>query len=381
MIKETTVKKVLTAFIVLLPLLSIMRLPIRNVGVGMLGLILLLPLLVYFTKKKRNSKLLFLLLSFALYCAVSSSDEVIGYICWGLVFIWIYLGRDVLEYIYAMKIIRIVSLMASVLTILQTVVHYFFNSHLVCTVPILIQDNLREQYSSLIYTATLNGMYRPSAFFLEPSHMAKYAIIGLIGCLFVLNDKKKFRDAIIISVGTICTTSSMGVAMVAGVWGIFLFWRRDKGFAKKMTKKQSLVLLMGVVLLIVTFQMPIVKTAMQRVVGNVNGYNAIRGRLFFWDSYFTDLSVHEWIWGRGANTTGRFFTGIMDFLYSSGVVSVVLFYALIIYGYVHGRVENRIIAGLYAVLMIFSGLNDTINLIFYFILIYGTQRNEANYVT
>ena len=137
-----------------------------------------------------------------------------------------------LRYIY--KYATLVCMLASIILIIQYVCFYLFKFHL-CVVP---TEALLAESSSWIAGAKTglinirggsNGFYRPSAFFLEPSHLFIYFFPVL--CVFLFSNwmtKFRVRIALLISVGLLLSTSGMGIVCCGGVWLCYFLMYYDK---------------------------------------------------------------------------------------------------------------------------------------------------------
>ncbi len=76
----------------------------------------------------------------------------------------------------------------------------------------------------------LMDFYRPSAFFLEPSHLFLYAFPCLFLSLFSWYEKKESRIcALLISLALVLSTSGMGIGVLLAAWVIFLAFRNENG--------------------------------------------------------------------------------------------------------------------------------------------------------
>ena len=71
------------------------------------------------------------------------------------------------------------------------------------------------------------GLFRPSAFFMEPSHFTEYCVMGLISLM--LRDKKVVRfKTVFVSLGMILTTSGLGICMTIVLWFYMQFVKTGK---------------------------------------------------------------------------------------------------------------------------------------------------------
>lgn len=86
--------------------------------------------------------------------------------------------------------------------------------------------------------------------------------------------------------------------------------------------------------------------AIQRIFGEVDGYNAIWGRTLFWNSTIGQMSGDNLIWRYGSSMLpSNYMTGLMEVIYFYGYVGLVLLgFALLCAG-IQNR-KNRMSVGL-----------------------------------
>lgn len=234
---------------------------------------------------------------------------------------------------------------ASVLIILQYFCYYVLDFHLQLVATSWLKESA-EQWILLAQTGRISvsgnwmSIYRPSAFFLEPSHFTLFCFPSLV--LVLLNyqaSTKRLALAILLSVGIFLTTSGMGIVLVMATWGLFLL-HHLMGDGSLTNKLKNLIqpralLIYGIVLaalVIAYFALPPFRAAINRifVASSETGKNAIGGRMSTgikaisgmsgWEIWFGKQhwgNVHKW------NMAGFFYT-----FYTQG-----LFGTLISYGF------------------------------------------------
>lgn len=379
---ETKKNSIISSMIALLPLLAFIRVPGISIGLGMVSLIILIPVLFIINERKISFQAISYcsaIIIFCTYSAIRSIDSFSGILGYFLVIIWMVgLYNNGVDEDQLFGVIKKVSYFASVIVIIQSLFHYLVGGHLVANLPFLLKDEIRLQYMSLISTGVdSTGIYRPSAFFLEPAHFSQYGIIALLYIL--LREKKdgRIKKAILISVGIALTLSGMGIVMVLGAWITFLALGLD--YKKRQSFENALYLIVaGLIIVFFLSQLPLFQTALKRITGNETGYNAIWGRLFYWDYYFKPLQRSQLIWGLGYSVdTQNYMTGFMKLLYCSGYIGVVLFYFALLKN-IRNRTKFSVITGLtYAAMTLFSGITATINLVFFLTVIFSTKRDDS----
>lgn len=359
--------KVLCLLLIFIPLLIPYKFPLTSYSFSTV-LALLFAFSSFFISLKRRKKIkvlsIFFLLSFFVYCLFKSDDTfilvsllaIIGLPC---------LNSGYLDTKFLRKTIEIISIVAALIVIFQTAVYYLFDIHIPFISLKLCTDSTIEKYSPLIKTGIGAdvGAYRPSAFFLEPSHFAQFCLFGLVSCLFRSNQMTK--KAILISAGIVATTSGMGILLTAATW---LFWllvfHRDA--LKKHMKMVIFTLLVFFAVGIALYQIPFVKMAFSRITGSSGEMSAIKGRLFWWDSYFGGLTAKDLTFGFGSSNLPEdtYFTGFMTYLYAFGIIGFVLFTCALIQLFFNSKVLSRYLILVFFLLTFFSNQTNIQGVLF-----------------
>lgn len=321
------------AFIVaILPCIMMYKVPLLEKGASTIIVlacaILLLPTFgqIDFT----NAKILLPILFYIIFVICRSAGNWIEIILQISVFVHLYaICSNKMNVASCKRYIKNISLIASICVIIQYVVYIIFHFHIQMIAYDLCLDELTYYRNKLITSL----MYRPSAFFLEPSHMAQYLMLGLGLCL--LDRQKEYKKAFIISFGMLATTSGMGLVMLICIWGWYYF---SQIFYKKTNKIK--ILLVGAVIAFIIISIAISIPSIQRILARIFGtfgdessdYNAIHGRLFWWNRYISGLNGSDLLLGKGsAAIPDDYFTGFMEILYAYGIVGVFLYYNMLLY--------------------------------------------------
>lgn len=100
-----------------------------------------------------------------------------------------------------------------------------------------------------------NGFYRPSAFFLEPSHLFLYSFPVLCILLFSPGmSRQRKKTAYFIALSMILSTSGMGVLIAVGLFGAyFMFYNGTDNIAKlkNIFSTKNIIFLLGMLLIII----------------------------------------------------------------------------------------------------------------------------------
>ncbi len=379
---DNITSKVFSITIALLPLIAFVKVPGMDIGLGMLLLFVLLPWLFLYnlTRLQLNDIAKFsgliLFCAYSIFCSRESFSDIIGFI---LIMIWV-IGtyKYLIDEKLVFGIMSMVSIIASVVVLIQLLFHYVFGFNLAPYIPVLIKDSTLAQYSHVINAGVdILGMYRPSAFFFEPSHFSEYAVIPLLWLLLKRKKHNSEKIALFISIGILLTRSGMGTAMVIGGWIVYYINGLDLNKRENVVNA-VLVVFCAVIAFLLLLKLPFFQSAVNRVVATQDDYNAINGRLFFWDHYFSRFSFSQFVWGVGYNTVqlDKYMTGFMKLLYCSGSIGVLLFYFMLLQ---HRTKKDRFKSTFilfYSVLVFFAGLVSVINLVFYLTMIFSKKTCE-----
>ena len=291
----------------------------------------------------------------------------------------------------------IIAVCASVLIIVQYICFYIFGFHLqLVAIPLLKQSN--SQWFDLIRTGLIgvNGkrmsFYRPSAFFLEPSHFAIYCIPVIATTLFSrTGDTKRSRlVALFVSVGVFLSTSGMGIGVVAACWAIYLlFFFGQKGEARSIRLSKLLdpravalfTVLMVVMVGLYAF-VPVFRSSVSRIF-NLQGIystSAIAGRTSTGMRSLTMLKGTKLLFGVGGqydisdwNMAAFFFV-----TFKFGWVGTVLFYSFYVYSLFKLRREAQMMVFIFLPLSFFTVhmFGAYYKMFYTMIILYGYVQNR-----
>ena len=314
----TTVYSVIIA---LLPVIMIYNVPIVNKGLSTILVGLTAPIALYytFTSFKMCPPVWFVCIFF-FYCMYRSWGDFESVFLLFMVLIHV-LGAfgGSLDFRVMRKTIETVAVFCTYLVIIQYVVYFVFGIRFSFLITNLIINDNQNAVNSFIDGV---GMFRPSALFLEPSHLAQYCNLAILSVLFPEGDKKpNLRKAIWIAAGIILTTSGMGIVLC----GCLLLWYAV--FSRRKQGIQSILrVLFWAVIIIVAYVLLMRLSFFNSAVGRIFGdHGAIWGRTLFWDSYIGSLKGFDLIFGKGVNNLpDGYMTGLMEVVYCFGIVGAVL---------------------------------------------------------
>ena len=290
---------------------------------------------------------------------------------------------------------RMIAVCATVMIILQYICYYILGFHLqLVAIPLLSSST--AQWHGLIRTGLIGvtgvrlHFYRPSAFFLEPSHFAIFCTPSIVTTLFSrTGDEKRERQlALFISLGVLLSTSGMGIGVVVLCWGIYLaFFYGQKGQArtiqlrKLLTRRTiTLMILFLVALVGLYFGVPVFRQSVRRIFVTSGTMTAIEGRtttgrrslrmltgirkfIGFGDIY----DISNW------NMAAFFFV-----TFRFGWIGTAIFYSFYIYSLFHLKREAQMMTLIFLLLSFFTVhmFGAYYKMFYTMIILYGYTQNR-----
>ena len=260
-----------------------------------------------------------------------------------------------------------VACVASGCVLLQHLLHWTVGLDLQFLYKFTMLESLQRcGYNGIFDTYHYKGMYRPAAFFLEPSHFAQYSFVGLCACLFS-TPQTKWKQALLITAGMFATTSGIGFVLTSSIW---LWWRLTKIEDFPIIHKVLLFLgvcVLAACILFVLYQIPFFESIISRFLDTPEGeVNAVDGRIFGWGLLFEGKDFGELFWGYGADTLPPYFlTGMMEQLYVYGWLGVGLLFMYLTWLCLFTKGLARIVSILFFSLYFVAGVSGFVHVIFY----------------
>lgn len=234
------------------------------------------------------------------------------------------------------KAASLIATVACVLVSLQNICYYLFGFH----IQLVPTNALLPESSQWILGAEtglvgINGvetnLYRPSAFFLEPSHMFLYIFPLLYIVLLSPNmNRWRIRKAILFSAGIILTTSGMGICFTLLAWLLFLGLGDGKSnvlnIRNLFNRKKIIVvvcfLLAGILMVVLV---PFLRQSVQRILAG----DAISGRVSQANSLLLSLEKSQLLFGVTSSTDDIVFnlSGFAATFYKFGIIGIILSYS------------------------------------------------------
>lgn len=238
---------------------------------------------------------------------------------------------------YYFEYLENVAIIMALVVMFQVVIYYLFGNPITndrsFLFPFKSMFSESVKYSLSKSEMVINGLFRPSAFFIEPAHYSQFCTLGLV-CALLNGDKILNKRAIIISAGIILTTSGMGILSVFLMWAAFLYVNAEGLNRKRITRMVlGTILFVGIVIALFSFSDSF-RSAIARVFIGSNGYDsAILGRTRN-AVLIQQLSPIELTFGMGYKNIPTYggelkipyyMTGILELVYCQGVVGTSLF--------------------------------------------------------
>lgn len=234
------------------------------------------------------------------------------------------------------KNIEYIAMFMSIVVIAQYIFYYFFHTTITVDRSFLLplKSLFTDGVISYISVSDMmsNGMFRPSAFFLEPAHFSQFCSIGLAS-LLIREENIINKKTMLVTFGIILTTSGIGILTVLMLWGYVLVMNNETLSAKVLTR----IIIGFVVLLLILVVFFLVSSAFRmailRITTEYDGHaSAIEGRL--WSRSFLEKLSGKTKWFGagfrnipvyGSDKTTYYMTGIIELLYCQGIVGTAIF--------------------------------------------------------
>ena len=230
---------------------------------------------------------------------------------------------------------------ASVCIVIQYICYYVLGFHLQL-VPTSLLVSGSSQWIRLAETGRISitgrriAFYRPSAFFLEPSHMFVYLCAPLVYKLLAAakTDNKDRKTAILLSVGMILSTSGMGIIVTVALWLLYLAKRGGKDrrlSVAKLLQPKNILLLVSIttVLLILYFRVDFFHRSVARIFSSGTDYrNAVSSRVDAGGAFIGQMRGKQLLIGISDHYSDVDFhmTGFNATMYKFGIIGTLLSY-------------------------------------------------------
>jgi len=360
--KWPVIRSVYSLMIALLPILA-NNAGIAGIGLGSCLLGLFAPYaLVYFTSTKEN-KALDGVIVFLVYMILRFNGYTQTLLLQFVTLInLIAIAKGAANIKLIRRCLEVVAILGTFLLLIQYIGYYLFDIKINYLIEFLLQEEFKAKVAGAPGT-----LYRPAAFFLEPAHYTQYCAIALISSLFPEEGAKfSITKVLWIAAGCILTTSGMGIVLVVAAFAWFaFFYRRENG---KRPLPLLLWVIVGVLMFAILMCIPFFRSSVLRIVGRVDNYNAISGRLGSWKDTIALMRGADLFFGYGADAEYEWYiTGLMKIIYRYGLVALVLMCISLIRMMCKAKSHFvNYVALAYLGLMVISDLSTVYSIAFFF---------------
>ncbi len=338
---DSSLDKLCALLIAVSPLLQHYKGLYENAGFTALFFAFPILSLRFLTRSGRgyNAKTLsaiFPLILFELYTAVDHTISV-SRLLYVVFMIWVFLciACGCVNTVFFLKYaVNVVSL-AVVLLFVQYISHYIFH-HTLNLRPFNLLVSQDVIWVRHLNSSSAGRLYRPAAFFLEPSHLFLYSFPLL--CILLLSPgmtKWRRNKAIIITTAMVMSTSGFSIVACIGLWSLyFLIYKKgaaDKhiDYRKIFSGRNVLIVIIIIcVLSLAYFYIPLFRRSVNRIFTDTEGTNAISGRVRLALNYITGISGRAVLFG-AANVSGTLEFNLAGFFATYirwGIIGVALTY-------------------------------------------------------
>lgn len=301
--------------------------------------ILLFRLIVHFHTDTVHTNCLWAivpLLLFQLYALVRQ-DFAVGNVIYRVFMVFVFLGIAMggVNLKLALKYATVIGMIGAVSILVQFVLYHLFGYHL-RMIPTNFLLPGSDMWLERVTVGTVNGeIYRPSGIFLEPSHYFLYSFpLQTILLLAPRMNKARLWAVLLLSAASVCSTSGMGILVTCALWGVYylLYKRRatERFLLGRILSARTVLIVsaFAVVALVAYLYVPIVRSAMDRVLINDSGKSAaIAGRVDRANILLREMSDFELLFGAFVPKAVEFnLSGFHATVYRFGIVGVLLTY-------------------------------------------------------
>lgn len=210
------------------------------------------------------------------------------------------------------------------------------------------------------------GLFRPSAFFLEPSHLAQYFFVFLGFVLFNKNVSTKVQiiNAFLCTLGIVVSRSGMGMVGCALLLLLYIFLKIKNNIVVGSTLL-CLVIVTGIILLNTEF----VQIGLKRITDG----SALSARVGNGYEMFFKLSPTFIIFGCGFGNVpiNIYLNGLEHSLISLGIVGSSIFIIVLFKTFKNSCLWKKVVVLIIAGLLLIADVFNSALLVFYFTILYS----------
>jgi len=342
--------------------------------------------------KKADMGVVVMLIIFSLYRVVDHGPTFLKFGQRTLIIIYyMAIALGCINVKYLLKTAYYVAIAASVCIVIQYVCFYAFGFHLQLVPTSLLlpragQWILGAKTGLAGITGRITSFYRPSAFFLEPSHMFLYIFPHLF--MMLLSQKMnrwKMNRALLFTLALLLSTSGMGIGVAAGAWALYLGLsngpKNDIKLRNAFKPKNLLILTVFLVLLVVLyFTVPTLTKSVDRILGKTGNIDAISGRTSHSLAFVKNLTGFKLVFGVADSLSEIEFhmPGFMGTIYRYGLIGIVLSYAFYVRSLLKLKAQYFWISLIVIIVSFFSAHTHGTFYMLYYVIILLEGNNQRN---
>ncbi|PQD96178.1 hypothetical protein CYL18_06140 [Pradoshia eiseniae] len=251
---------IFTVLLLMFPIIRIYASGIPSLNLAELLMLILLSFSLVFLINQRldfNQKeyyLLIIIFTFIFLSAISAlciinfaiGDSLLRIVKWLFYFLILLSAKYFLNKDLAVRLVKAITIIICTFLWIQLIAYYGFGINLTFRIPGL---ELNTTQVDLIVTSFGNSnIYRPYSLFLEPSHFAYYASIGLCVFLF-LNKHKNYSMPLFISISLVASTSTAALVFLVVIWLYYSYYKLSRPSENGKIKYLTFILLFGLIFL------------------------------------------------------------------------------------------------------------------------------------
>ncbi|MGE5329460.1 MAG: hypothetical protein ACM3KR_08130 [Deltaproteobacteria bacterium] len=377
-------KKLYTILVVMFPILSVYATPIPKLSAADMAMVLLLPIFIVgflIKKNKIKSKVIpvtvfifYILLTLLMQIALKENVSVLSTIRYVLYLIFLLLAFEYFIFQYGVKVLKIVTLSVSIYVIIQYLTYSLFSFTLPwCIEGLKVMD---ESFILMKQSEYYMTFYRPTGIFMEPTHFAQYCVVYLVYLLlYDVKQKLQLFNALLVTAAVIASGSSLGFIFLIIVWGIYYAKKQKYRFTPlKLTAAIFIIFIIASII----FRIDYFQQIVLRVVTD-NGFNGEAvGYRFNSISIFQnqDIPIFNRVFGFGRSSSEVYLTGIFYFLYSNGIIGLLLYIWICIDAAIRSKDFGRWLVVIAFILSIGSEFICNFGILFYFSFVYALNKGQ-----
>nr|MBQ6241088.1 hypothetical protein [Lachnospiraceae bacterium] len=268
-----------------------------------------------------------------------------------LMFYYLAVVKEDFNFRYLVNISAAIILAACAAIVMQYFCYYVLHFRLQFLSPDTLLDSSSRWIKRLSVTTATATFYRPSAFFLEPSHVFLFSFPTTLYMLFSPRSTRTMhRLGFVMIGGILASTSGMGIAFsLACILAYFVMYKNPvygEGSLKNfLSLRKILIPLMLLVLLVILYEYSdIVHKSLVRVISeSETGYNAVAGRTSAGTELIQGLDWQQFLLGvtDAMGELGAALSAFQATLYKYGIVGIAISYLYYLYCFACTRRDSR----------------------------------------